>query len=78
MKWNSYKGDLDVLKATGVYTQVPLSNPLARQDCRLRDPEVEDVIPPAVGKVAFFLTTGVSGNTESGLDHSRPNDNPCP
>jgi hypothetical protein len=28
--------------------------------------------------VAFFLTTGVSGNTEFDLGHSRPNDNPCP
>ncbi len=78
MKWNAYKGDLDVLKASGVYTQLPGSNPLAAQDCKIRDTPMADVTPPRAGMVAFFLTTGVSGNTESDLGHSRPNDSPCP
>jgi hypothetical protein len=82
-KWNSYKGDLAVLKATGVYTQAPGSNPLARQDCRLQDPWSDDPGAPVVGAAAFFLTTGRAGSTESGLGEDgdgfpRPNANPCP
>ena len=50
---------------------------------RLRDPFAADVDPLLPGQVAFYLTTGVSGSTESGLDSDssgapRPNDNPCP
>jgi hypothetical protein len=83
MKWNSYRGDLDVLKATGTYTQAPGSNPLARKDCKLKDPSVVDNDPPAAGQTAFFLTTGVFGSSESGLGtdssgNPRPNANPCP
>jgi hypothetical protein len=72
-----------VLIATGVYSQVPGSNPLATQECRLRDPSVIDaLIPPSRG-VAFSLVTGTSGSTESGFDNDgfgtpRPNANPCP
>lgn len=81
--WNSYKGDLSVLKATGVYTQAPGSNALARRDCGLTDPWVEDFDPPASGEAAYFLTTGVSLGIESSLGtdsagNPRPNANPCP
>ncbi len=31
--WNVNEGDLDVLKAAGLYTQVPGSNPLADRHC---------------------------------------------
>jgi len=82
--WNSYRGDLAVLKSTGVYTQFPGSNPLVAQQCRLIDPFVQDLSVPNPGQVAFFLTTGITatgserplGSDSSGTQ--RPNSNPCP
>ena len=48
--WNAYRGDLDVLRATGVYTQEPGSNPVAARWCGL---------PPADG--ARFVLDPASG-----------------
>jgi hypothetical protein len=81
--WNSYKGDLDVLKASGLYTQEPGSNGLARRDCGLGYPWSEDFTPPPSGKAAHFLTTGVSAGAEGSLGRNsagneRPNANPFP
>jgi len=82
--WNSYRGDLAVLKTTGVYTQAVGSNVLAAQVCGLIDPFVQDLLIPAPGSTAFYLTTGVtSAGSERplGPDSSgtqRPNSNPCP
>lgn len=81
--WNSYRGDLQVLKTTDVYTQMPGSNSYARQDCGLALPFISDPDVPLVGDAAFYLTTGLSGGLESTLgdDSSgteRPSDNPCP
>jgi hypothetical protein len=81
--WNSYRGSLVVLRATGQYTQAPGSNPLAARDCGLSDPYVFDLTEPAPGEVAFNLVTGVAGGVESGLGSNsagvpRPNANPCP
>ena len=67
-----------------MYTQVPGSNPLARQDCGLSVPWSEDFVDPAPGTAAYFLTTGEDAvGVESGLGSdsagvARPNDNPCP
>jgi N-acetylneuraminic acid mutarotase len=81
--WNSYRGSLAVLRATGQYTQAPGSNPLAARDCGLSDPYVFDLLTPNPGEVAFNLVTGVTGGVESGLGTNsggsqRPNANPCP
>jgi hypothetical protein len=81
--WNSYRGDLTVLKSTGVYTQAAGSNDLARQDCGLSNPWIDDSASLGARQAAFFLTTGEAGATEGGLgedsnDITRPNDNPCP
>jgi len=81
--WNSYRGDLSVLKATGLYTQAPGSNPLARRDCGLVAAWVDDLTPPDDGQAAFFLVTGVSSGIEGSLGQDsaeieRPNANPCP
>jgi hypothetical protein len=80
--WNSYRGDLDVLRAGGPYTQLPGSNPLAARQCGLTETRALDGTTPTAGQVAFFLTTGVFG-AESGLGtdsagNTRPNVNPCP
>jgi len=82
--WNSYRGDLAVLKSTGVYTQAVGSNVLAAQVCGLTNPFVQDLLIPAPGSTAFYLTTGVTSTGSErplGPDSSgtqRPNSNPCP
>ena len=82
-KWNSYRGDMDYLRDTGIYTQDPALVPLARQECRLNDPWLDDTDLLSVGKVVFYLTTGVVGSSEMdlGVDSAgmvRANDNACP
>ena len=82
-KWNSYRGDLALLRSTGAYTQDPLLSGLAERDCRVRNPYSDLADPLPSGETVFFLITGVQGSSESGLgtDHAgspRPNDNPCP
>ena len=76
--WNTYRGDLGFLQATGIYTQVPESNPNAAQQCGVPDPWWLDTDDPAAGSVAFYLTTGIASGVESGLGNMRPNDNACP
>jgi hypothetical protein len=81
--WNLYKGDLDVLRSTGVYTQLPGSNDLAWRWCGLATPAASDPEPPGANRTAFYLVSGTSGGVEGGLgaDSSgtpRPNGNPCP
>ena len=81
--WNCYRGDLEVLKDTGVYTQQPGSNDLASQATDLIESWVNDPDEPAPGQCAFYLITGESAGQESTLgDDStgseRPNDNPAP
>ncbi len=80
--WNSYRGDLGVLRTGGPYTQLPGSNLLASRQCGLTDPWAFDGDDPLPGKSAFFLTTGVFGGESSlGTDSAgsvRPNANPCP
>ena len=81
--WNVYRGDMVVLRETGVYTQPPGSNPLAAQQCGEMTPWLEDSLVPEPWQVAFYLTTGVTNGTESdlGIDSagfSRPNSYPCP
>jgi len=81
--WNVYEGDLDVLKATGVYTQVPGSNPLADRRCGESFNWVDDFDSPPARKVVFSLVTGVQAGVEGSLGQDsagveRPNANPCP
>ncbi len=81
--WNVYEGDLSVLRATGVYTQLPGSNPLAARYCGGTDPWVADVGVPPDGAVKFSLVTGVTGGVEGSLGTNstgieRANTNPCP
>jgi hypothetical protein len=80
--WNVYFGDLAVLKATGVYTQTPGSNPLADRQCGLTSTVAEDASTPTEGEASFSLVTGVNGGVEGSLGSSsfatRSNTNPCP
>ena len=81
--WNSYRGSLSVLRATGKFTQAPGSNPLAAHACGVSNPYVLDLDVPGPGEVAFNLVTGVAGGVESSLGTNsagvpRANANPCP
>jgi hypothetical protein len=81
--WNWYKGDLDALVASLLYTQLPGSNDLAGRQCGLVTPSAADAGEPDPGKTAFYLVSGVSSGVESdlGTDSSgspRANDHPCP
>jgi hypothetical protein len=82
--WNVYRGDLDVLRSTGVYTQAPGSNPLAGRACDVAAAEIPDTIDPAAGRAAIFLVTGTTaGGVEGSLGtdgdgNPRPHDNRCP
>lgn len=77
-----YRGDLDVLRATGVYVQDPALVPLASRRCEiLSDRAVEPDIPP-LGKVAFYVVAGSFGGIERSLGQDgegtdRPNPDPC-
>jgi hypothetical protein len=76
-------GDLAILRSTGVYTQLPGSNPLARRACGLSTPGLDETVVPAAGHAAFTLVTGVANGVEGSLGKNgqgveRPNANPCP
>jgi hypothetical protein len=79
--WNVYRGDVGVLRSSGVYTQALGSNPVADQSCGLVGASLEDLDPLPSRTVAFYLATGV-GVVETGLGpdsdgNERLNDNPC-
>jgi hypothetical protein len=81
--WNLYRGDLRILREQGLYTQAPLSNPLAAQHCGLFQTQMADADVPPPGEGAFYLVSGMIGASEGSLgDDSdgveRPNANPCP
>ncbi len=81
--WNVYRGALDVLLDTGVYTQAPGSNALAGRECDLLDPTSPDTAQPDPGETAFFLVTGNTAAGEGGLGTNgrgveRANTSPCP
>jgi hypothetical protein len=81
--WNHYRGDLQILLQTGVYTQQPGSNPLAAQICGLTQTSTLDLPSLDPGQAALYLTAGVAGGVEGSLGADgdgdpRPNDNPCP
>ena len=81
--YNIYRGDVAVLKATGIYTQDPATVPVAIKACGFIDPEAGDDQVPSVGQGMFYLLTGNHNGVEGtlGTDSAgvtRPNTNPCP
>jgi len=80
--WNVYRGDLSVLRSTGVYTQSS-SSPLALRACRLTIRSLLDHDTPPRGGAAFYLVTGSANGVEGDLGEDsagrvRPNTRPCP
>jgi hypothetical protein len=81
--FNIYRGDLAVLKATGIYTQDPTAVPLAAQGCGFTEGSVQDDDVPPPGQGMFYLLTGTHNGVESTLGTNsagmaRPNTRPCP
>jgi hypothetical protein len=81
--FNEYRGDLDILRSSGLYTQDPLTTPAALRNCRLTVPTVADGPDPAAGQTFFYLVSGNYNGIEGslGTDSSgaeRFNANPCP
>jgi hypothetical protein len=80
--FNLYRGDLQVLRSGGPYTQDPLQVAGAGRFCDLGSQAFADPFVPQPGWAAFYLVTGEQGGVESplGLTSSglaRPNLNPC-
>ncbi len=81
--WNSYRGDLAVLRGGGDYTQLPGTNSLAGRRCGSAAIDWFDSPAIGPGETAFYLVAGSSAGIEGdlGVDGSgvpRPNANPCP
>jgi hypothetical protein len=81
--FNLYRGDLAILKSSGLCTQDPNVVPLADRQCGLSDVSTIDVADPPVGKGVFFLVTGMHLGVEGSLGTNsagvqRANANPCP
>ncbi len=80
--YHIYRGDLAVLRSTGVYTQVPGSTPLAQRFCWMSGTDYDDGFAPAPSEIVFYLVSMDDGTHEGelGVDSTGnviPNDNPC-
>jgi putative metal-binding protein len=80
--FNEYRGDLALLRSSGLYTQDPLTTPSARRNCDLIVGSILDGPAPAPGQVYFYLVSGNRLGIEGslGTDSSgaeRLNSNPC-
>ena len=81
--FNRYRGDLALLKSSGLSTQDPGTVALAARQCGLSGPFIDDPYEPPMGSEVFYLVTGVHMGVEGGLGVSssgvpRLNANPCP
>jgi len=81
--FNLYRGDIRLLRTSGLYTQDPASVELAARHCNLPDPFIGDGPDPRPGQATFYLVTGNHGGSEGSLGTNsggteRPNANPCP
>ena len=80
--FNVYVGDLAVLRATGMYTQLPGANALATRQCGVITTSTDDLVVPTAGEVSFSLvsglTNGIEGSLGSATSGPRTNANPCP
>ncbi len=80
--FNLYRGDLSVLRASGLYTQDPAQSAQAARFCGLTTGAHLDGHLPAAGEAVFYLVTGVAQGVEGwlGVDslwRPRPNAFPC-
>lgn len=81
--FNEYRGDLSVLRSTGVYTQDPATTSGALRTCDSTDTFAIDGPDPPAGRAFFYLVSGIAQGVEGNLGKTstgaeRPNANPCP
>ena len=79
---NVYRGDLETLRSTGVYTQDPGIVPSADRFCQIALSSLDDHFLPIRGQVVFYLTSSGQGSAESSLGYDsagveRRNTRPC-
>ncbi|HKY31474.1 MAG TPA: putative metal-binding motif-containing protein [Candidatus Polarisedimenticolia bacterium] len=77
-----YRGNMAVLRSTGVYSQDPSLVEAAGRWCGLAGLEMADSRPPGTGEVAYYLVTsrGPAGESGLGADSggaARPHHHPC-
>ena len=82
LSYDVYRGDLDVLKATGESTQDPAVVPLAARSCGQLEPFLVDDAPP-VGKAVYYLVavttaSGYEGIGNDSAGNPRLNPHSCP
>ncbi|MDH3783807.1 MAG: spondin domain-containing protein [Acidobacteriota bacterium] len=80
--YNVYRGNLQVLRGGGEYTQDPAAGDV-ETFCGVGTASLNDGYLPAPGSGVFYLVTGIVGTTEQSLGEnsdgvSRPNSRPCP
>ena len=77
--FNIYRGEMEFLRATNVYTQNLAQAPDSAQFCGEVSGLLADGFVPGLGQVVFYLAEGAGGDLASDSDGNiRPNDNPCP
>ncbi len=81
-RYNLYRGDLEVLADTGVYTQDPVSVGDAELQCGITGSSFDDGYDPLAGKVVFYLVAEVLDGMEGplgvdGQGHLRPSEGLC-
>jgi hypothetical protein len=82
LAYDLYRGDLDVLRATGDYTQDPAASPLAYRQCGIDAASWPDDAPP-VGKgffyqvLSYFCPNDVLGLGNDSSGALRPNTWAC-
>jgi hypothetical protein len=65
--FNLYRGDLQTLRLSGVYTQTPGAPDAAAIFCRLSVPSFTDSLEPEPGGAVFYLVTGIVDGIEGSL-----------
>jgi len=76
-RYEAFRGDLDVLRATGVYTQDPDTVPGARHFCDLHAAALLDGEVPQPGQVLFYVAAargavpGTLGYTSAAVERPR-------
>jgi len=81
--FNLYRGDLSVLRSSGLYTQPVGQGPEVSQFCQITGTAHTDAYQPQSGEIVFYLATAMSAAGEGvlGVDSSgavRPHANSCP
>ena len=82
--YNLYRGDIQTLRTTGIYTQDPNTVPGARRQCALGSPSATDLNTPALGKAFFYLAVvkraaeGTLGFNSLPSERPYTNANRCP